>query len=75
MGKKFKGSFEALKIVVDATGASGEWRDQDNHHQFRANDGAILNWWESSGTIQFQGPPEEKQSFEQIFDLALQKYG
>ena len=72
MARKLKGSIEQLKAVVEMTGASGEWQDKGNGHlQFRCNDHAILNWWQSSGTISYQGPPSEKQEFEQIVDLAI----
>jgi len=74
MAKKMKVSVEQLKKVVEMTGASGEWQDKGNGHwQFRCNDGAILNWWQSSGTISYQGPQTEKQEFEQIVDLAVAK--
>lgn len=74
MPTKFKQSIEQLKTVVEMTGASGEWQDKGNGHwQFRANDGAILNWWQSSGTLSFQGPQQEKQEFEQIVQLAIAK--
>ena len=74
MPTKLKGTVEQLKSVVEMTGASGEWQDKGNGHwQFRANDGAILNWWQSSGTLSFQGPQQEKQEFEQIVQLAIAK--
>ena len=74
MAKKLKGDIEQLKTVVEMTGASGEWQDKGNGHwQFRCNDHAILNWWQSSGTISYQGPQTEKQEFEQIVDLAIAK--
>jgi hypothetical protein len=75
MAMKFKGSIEQLKVVVEMTGASGEWLDKGRGYwQFRGNDSAILNWWASSGTITFQGPQEAKQEFEVIVDLAISKF-
>jgi Protein of unknown function (DUF1653) len=75
MAKKLKGTIEQLKAVVEMTGASGEWQEKGNGHwQFRCNDKAILNWWQSSGTISYQGPETERQEFELIVDLAIAKY-
>ncbi len=75
MARKFKGSIEQLKAVVEMTGSSGEWLDKGRGYwQFRGNDNAILNWWQSSGTITFQGPVVERQEFEVIVDLAIMKF-
>ncbi len=75
MAKKFRGTIEQLKTVVEMTGASGEWLDKGRGYwQFRGSDTAILNWWASSGTITFQGPREAKQEFEVIVDLAIKKF-
>jgi hypothetical protein len=52
----FLGDLKKLKKCVSKTGISGQWRKIENHQvQFRTDDGAILNWWESTGTITFQG--------------------
>ena len=45
----------ALQDEVKLTGIAGEWRDLENHKQFPADTGAVLNWWQSTGTISFQG--------------------
>ncbi len=75
MARKFKGTIEQLKTVVEMTGSSGEWLDKGRGYwQFRCNDSAILNWWASSGTITFQGPVVERQEFELIVDFAIKKF-
>ena len=75
MAMKFKGGTEQVKAVVEMTGASGEWLDKGRGYwQFRGSDNAILNWWQSSGTITFQGPLEARQEFEVIVDLAIKKF-
>jgi hypothetical protein len=52
----FLGDLEKLKKCVARTSVTGQWRKIENHQvQFLTNDGAILNWWESTGTITFQG--------------------
>jgi hypothetical protein len=50
------GDFKVLRYVVARTDISGEWTKGDNHRQFRAASGAVLNYWKSKGTITFQGP-------------------
>ena len=42
--------------MVMLTGIAGEWRQGENLHQYRADSGAVLNWWKSTGTVTFQGP-------------------
>ena len=60
MSNKFIGSFEELKHKVDQTKVSGEWRDCANgQKQFKAKNGAILNWWETRGTLLFQGSKDK----------------
>ena len=67
MTLKFRGDYVKLKKCVLRTGVTGQWRELKNgHKQFRTKTGAILNWWESSGTIQFQGR-DPAMKFEQAF--------
>ena len=67
MNPKFRGDYVKLKKCVSRTGVTGQWRELKNgHKQFRTKTGAILNWWESSGTIQFQGR-DPGMKFEQAF--------
>jgi hypothetical protein len=47
---------DSLKSMVMLTGIAGEWRQGENLHQYRADSGAVLNWWKSTGTVTFQGP-------------------
>ncbi len=62
---KHKGSFEDLKTMVRGVGReimSAE--PSGNAYQIKTEDGAILNWYESTGTVQFQGKPEAKSKLE-----------
>jgi predicted nucleotide-binding protein len=52
---KFHGDLELLRAAVSASPLVGEWTEAGNKHCFRAKTGAILNWWPSTGTLQFQG--------------------
>ena len=56
---KFHGDLNELQAVVEATGRSGEWRDQPNGHSFRAKTGEVLNWWPGKGTILCQGANQD----------------
>jgi hypothetical protein len=47
---------DSLKSMVMLTGIAGEWRQGENLHQSRADSGAVLNWWKSTGTVKIQGP-------------------
>jgi hypothetical protein len=51
------GDFKVLRYVVARTDIPGEWtKGKNGHRQFRAANGAVLNYWKSKGTITFQGP-------------------
>jgi hypothetical protein len=51
---KFSGSLKNYSTYLGDSG-QGEWRNLGNQKQFRAKLGAIVNWWASTGTLQFQG--------------------
>jgi hypothetical protein len=50
------GDFKVLRYAVARTGIIGHWIKGDNKREFRADNGAVLNYWKSTGTISFQGP-------------------
>lgn len=61
---KHTGSLEDLKTIVQACGFTvDEVRDQEHSHQIRTKQGAIINWFPSTGTVSLQGSPEAKQRF------------
>jgi hypothetical protein len=67
MSRKFRGSYDKLRKCVARTRFYGAWRELPNsQRQYRTGDGAVLNWWESSGTINFQGT-DPKKAFESAF--------
>jgi predicted nucleotide-binding protein len=62
---KHKGSFEDLQTMVRGVGREITSAGQSgNAYQIKTDDGAILNWYESTGTVQFQGKPEAKSQLE-----------
>ena len=76
MSLKFRGNYSRLKKCVVRTGFDGEWRDLKNHHkQYRTDDGGILNWWETSGTITFQGHGSAAKQLGETFITVASKKG
>ncbi|GHV56340.1 hypothetical protein FACS189460_0930 [Deltaproteobacteria bacterium] len=63
METKFYGSFQELKKVIKQSGYLGGWVENtpESRVTFRFNNGAVLNWWPSSGTVQFQGKLEARE--------------
>ena len=62
--KKSRGRFAKLQELVATTGIDGEWIKKRQPTQYRADSGAILNYWESTGTVNFQGPPSAAHELE-----------
>ena len=72
MALRYTGEFEELKDNLSNLAGQGEWRDlNENQKQFRHNDGGILNWYPSTGTINFQGPGDGRAKLEAIVGEAL----
>jgi hypothetical protein len=65
--RRFPGDFDNLRQVMSVIGIGGKWRKRENHHQYRATTGAVLNWWKSTGTIMFQGPTPADKDLEAAF--------
>jgi len=66
MAIKHKGSLDELKAKI--AGITGAWSEDGSGKQtFRSQEGGVLNWWPSSGTIQVQGQDPAKS----ILELAL----
>jgi hypothetical protein len=53
--------------VVARCAIPGDWQlhTKSNHHRFRASTGAILNWWSTTGAMNFQG--KEAERFKDLF--------
>ena len=56
--KHFDENYNELKKRVALTGIDGQWVERGNHKQFYSETGAILNFWRSTGTVNFQGDQE-----------------
>jgi hypothetical protein len=64
---RFSGSLEELRKIVARCAILGDWQlhTKSNHHRFRASTGAILNWWPTTGAMNFQG--KETEHFKDLF--------
>lgn len=64
--KKFRGGREQLDAVLVLAGRDGFWELMPaGYWRFNDTGGAILNWWESTGTLDFQGPQAARVEFEE----------
>ena len=71
---KFYGYYEQLQNQLARTGIGGVWRDLRNQKQYVANTGAILNLWQSTKTVYFQGgPPAAREELKAAFFAVNQK--
>ena len=76
MALTFLGDLVKLKKCVSRTGINGQWRELENHQvQYRTDDNAILNWWESTGTVAFQGRKSAVEKLKKLFVRAARGKG
>jgi predicted nucleotide-binding protein len=62
---KWGGTFQELKEIMSELGIQGDWSETERDKTFRASTGAILKWYPSTGTLQYQGkkiPKEQLQA-------------
>ena len=72
MSVKYKGTFDKLKTYVTSTGINGGWNsDETGKNVFRSESGGVLNWWPSSGTVNFQGAPDARSVLEKALKNML----
>lgn len=70
--KRFAGSINQLQQVIRMTGVVGEWEYMPAcYWRFVCRDGAILNWWPTTKTLNFQGPPAAKAALELAIAKAI----
>jgi hypothetical protein len=68
MAITFVKNFKKLKKCVLRTDIHGKWRELKNQQmQYRTDDGAVLNWSKSSGTVWFQGQKPAIPKFKRAF--------
>src|SRR4051812_21892790 len=65
MAIRFEESIEELQALLKTAGLKGKWEDDgQGKHTFRSNDGGVLNWWPTRGTVQLQGQDKAKSRLE-----------
>jgi len=65
----FTESYEELRKRLVAI--NGKWDESQKNKKVLRLNGGVMNWYESTGTIQFQGEEEGKQSLENKVKMAL----
>lgn len=67
----FGGTLPELQVIVTNCGCAGAWKETGNGHQFRASDGAILNFWPTKGTVLLQGNPAASKRLAELIQPYL----
>lgn len=68
---KFKGTREELSAKIQALGYQVEIIDCGASTQFRTLDGAVVNWFPSTGTINYQGDKDALIKIKHLLDPTL----
>jgi predicted nucleotide-binding protein len=59
------GEYDALRRMIADLKYTGEWDEPTKGCiRFRSKDGAILNWFPKTGTVNFQGPDPQKSKLQ-----------
>ena len=67
---KYNGTLSDLKATIEGCGFCIESvTEQQNGHQLRTKEGAIVNWFTSTGTLSVQGKKEAKRRFEDAWGV------
>ncbi|MBT3199075.1 MAG: cytidine deaminase [Phycisphaerales bacterium] len=75
MGHRFTGTYEELKNKLDILQPGGEWQDvNENQKQFRHQNGGVINWYPSTGSLNFQGKSEGRNELEKQVGEILSKH-
>jgi len=61
--------FRAWKKIVSFSRYPGAWEKMSGFIRYRCENGAILNYWRSTGTMNFQGPKKEVDDFARTLNL------
>ena len=65
MPKKYRGTIEELKSLLERAAIRGDWDDDgQGKHSFRSKEAGVLNWWPATGTFNVQGPADAKAKLE-----------
>lgn len=62
MNRKYTGTFEQLKVALASI--SSDWDESQVNKKVLRNDGGVLNWFVSTGSLQFQGKSGAREKLE-----------
>jgi cytidine deaminase len=62
MSRKYTGSFEQLKVALASIGS--DWDESQANKKVLRRDNAVLSWFVSTGSLQFQGKTGAKERLE-----------
>ena len=66
---KHEGSLEDLQTIIRGCGFTvGEVKDVEHGHQIRTGEGAVVNWYTSTGTVAIQGKKPVKGKLTEAWD-------
>ena len=69
---KFHGTLQDLQSIMMQVTSWQKWSGTRDKFVCRVPNGAVLNWWPSTGTIHIQGPDDAVVELENVFkDLLL----
>jgi hypothetical protein len=74
MSLKFRGDYAKLKKYVARAGLDGSWKKlPDGTRQYFTDDGGVLNWHPTKGSVWFQGEDEAAEELERKFKAAAKE--
>jgi predicted nucleotide-binding protein len=68
---KFKGTKEEFSAKIQALGYQIEIKESGTSTQFRTLDGAVVNWYPSTGTINYQGDKDAAAKIKELLEPTL----
>jgi len=73
MSLKFLETYEELKTKLKSLFEPNKWIELGpNHKQYRHSSGAIVNWYPTTGTLNFQGKPTAAEKVESFIKQLLE---
>ncbi|UQZ88012.1 hypothetical protein C4J81_01775 [Deltaproteobacteria bacterium Smac51] len=72
MTMKFHGNRYELKTIIDKTGMLGDWEEiTSSKVRYCFFNGAIINWWPKTKSLQIQGSKEAKDKLQNVLNSIL----
>jgi deoxycytidylate deaminase len=74
MALRFSGSFDELKNKLVKLESAGSWaKINENQEQYRDRSGGVMNWFPSTGSLNFQGRPPARDALEALVTITLRE--